>query len=381
VPRPARRRLIAVVVVVVIAFAATLVLDLRGRGDLASDIPVFLGLVVFTFVGVVILWRRPGHGIGRLALLVALVFASSSLLRLGATPLERWGLAGILSDLGLALSGALAVVGIIVGSLPLLVRFPSGRITSPLGHVVDGLLVLVLVLGAFSVIQPMDPLADPFLPQNVTNAMYGLAASSIIAAYVLTLVDLLRRYRRADATVRVQIRWVVAAAGAIGVLLALISVLSEVYPGLWELAALVFLLPPIAIAFAITRYHLYDIDRIISRTLTYAALTVVLTGLFLLVNLTLQQVLQPLTGGQLIPTAVATLLVAASFNPVRLRLQAAIDRRFHRARYDAERITGELAGRLRGELDLQTLADDLRAAAADAVEPATIGVWLRRRAP
>ena len=111
---------------------------------------------------------------------------------------------------------------------------------------------------------------------------------------------------------------------------------------IWFPALVAFPLPPIAIGIAIMRYHLYDIDRIISRTIAYAGLTLVLFAVFTGVNLVLQSIFESLVGGGSVAVAASTLAVAALFNPLRVRVQRVVDRRFNRARQDADETTGSL---------------------------------------
>ena len=127
----------------------------------------------------------------------------------------------------------------------------------------------------------------------------------------------------------------------------------------WALWIASLLLPPIAIAIAILRYRLYDIDRIVSNAIGYGVVTVVLFAVFAGVNVVLVSQVSPLVNNEGIAVAASTLLVAALFNPLRTRVQRGVDRRFHRARYDADEMVQDFAARLRDELDLATLVDDL----------------------
>jgi hypothetical protein len=131
------------------------------------------------------------------------------------------------------------------------------------------------------------------------------------------------------------------------------------------------------IGVAILRYRLYDIDRIVSNTIGYGLVTVVLFGIFIAVNLVLVSQVSPLVNNEGVVVAGSTLLVAALFNPLRTRVQRAIDRRFHRAHYDSERMVAEFTARLRDELDLPTLATELASTTARAVQPTSAGLWLR----
>ena len=134
---------------------------------------------------------------------------------------------------------------------------------------------------------------------------------------------------------------------------------------------------PVAIGIAILRYHLYDIDRLISRTLSWAIVTGVLFAAFLGALILLQAALARFTEGQTVAVAASTLLAFALFQPVRRRVQAAIDRRFDRTAYDQERVVAAFGDSLRHEVDLETLSAEIRQAASETVRPATSALWLR----
>jgi hypothetical protein len=136
-------------------------------------------------------------------------------------------------------------------------------------------------------------------------------------------------------------------------------------------------LPPIAIAIAILRYRLYDIDRIVSNTIGYGLVTLILFAVFATANILLVSNVSPLVEDESIAVAASTLLVAVLFDPLRKHVQGTVDRRFHRAHYDAQRTVAEFADRLRNELDLPTLTLELAAVADSAVMPTTTSLWLR----
>jgi hypothetical protein len=125
------------------------------------------------------------------------------------------------------------------------------------------------------------------------------------------------------------------------------------------------------------RYRLFEIDRIVSRTVSYGLLTAGLVGLYLLVVALLRPLLEPLTGSSSLAVAASTLAVAAAFNPARKRLQAAVDRRFDRARYDAARAVEAFAGRLRNQVDLDEITTGLCDTVIATVAPGRVAVWLR----
>jgi hypothetical protein len=365
--------------------------------DPLSAVITIYGALMFTFVGVVVLWKRPGHGIGRLAVSIGLLFSVSATL---TAALEWWqpgiGVRGVLLgplkaiyDMADALTTLLAVAGLLCGVVLLITWFPDGRRTSRLG----GLVELALVVGA--VLVGVASLREPILRQvgwsrvldDVLLAMMPVAILSFAGAWLGAIVDLALRYRASDPVRRAQMRWVLVAAASSLVMVVSLLVLGDV-PGLWALAMASLGLPVFAVAIAITRYHLYDIDRIVSQSISYALVTALLVAVFGALTLILQGLVTGAVAGPsttLDPRVVAasTLVVAALFNPVRLRVQSAVDRRFHRARYDAERTVAGFAGRLRDELDLPTLTDELRDTTIEAVAPSTTTVWLRpsRSAP
>ncbi len=135
---------------------------------------------------------------------------------------------------------------------------------------------------------------------------------------------------------------------------------------------------PIAVGIAILRYRLYDIDRIISRTVSYGAVTVILAAVFLGTVLVSQTLLATFFNGTPVAVAASTLLVAALFQPLRRRVQSVVDRRFNRSRYDAERTATAFSGRLRDEIDLANLYADVRGVVAATVAPVTVDVWIRQ---
>jgi hypothetical protein len=133
---------------------------------------------------------------------------------------------------------------------------------------------------------------------------------------------------------------------------------------------------PAAVAVAVLRYRLYDIDRVLSRTLAYAIVTGLLAGIYAGLVLLATQVLR---FSSPVAVAAATLAAAALFNPIRRRVQHAVDRRFNRARYDADRTVAAFAARLKDAVDLDAVRGDLATVVQTALEPAHVSVWISRR--
>src|SRR5450631_716908 len=134
---------------------------------------------------------------------------------------------------------------------------------------------------------------------------------------------------------------------------------------------------PVAIGLAVLCYRLYEIDRVISRTISWATVTVILGSLFVAVILVAQALLAPVTGSNELAVAGSTLLVFALFAPLRRRVQRLVDRRFNRSRYDAERTVAAFAARLADEVDLDQLRAEILATVAATVEPSSVSLWLR----
>jgi hypothetical protein len=276
----------------------------------------------------------------------------------------------------------------LLGLLPLLVLlFPTGRLPSRRWRPVVWVFGVGLVLYTCSVLFKPDlgrglP-ANP-LGRHGAEGLLGLlgAITGLLFAVFLVLVlgSLLLRFRRARGDERQQLKWFTFAAALLLVLPPTLGSALE-RPG-WTLvgavfAALLFCLIPTAIGVALLRYRLYDIDRIINRTLTYGLLTVLLGGGYTVVVLGLGQLLGRDSS---LVVAIATLAVAAVFQPARRRVQAAVDRRFNRRRYNTAQTITAFSARLREEIDLDTLSAELVSVIDQTMQPTTVSLWLRPRA-
>jgi hypothetical protein len=268
--------------------------------------------------------------------------------------------------------------------------FPDGRLPSrrwrPVAWAGGAGLAGWVLANAFAptILSADSPVPNPVgvtgTPGKILTAMAGGSVALIAAAGLAAVLSLVFRYRRAQAAERAQLRWLVYAGGLIvTAFLAEILVAQVIGPGAAAnnlqnamgsgAAALI----PVAIGVAVLRYRLYDIDRIISRTVAYAIVTGLLVGVYAGLVLLATRVLDVHTP---VAVAAATLAAAALFTPVRRRVQRRVDRRFNRARYDADQIAAAFAARLKDTVELSSVRDDLTGIVSRALEPAHVSVWI-----
>jgi hypothetical protein len=214
-------------------------------------------------------------------------------------------------------------------------------------------------------------------PSEPANTLQFVGLMLIVVLAIASVVSLVVRFRRADGLERRQLTWFTWAAVPAFTFVLLSGFVT--YPQIVWLLGSLFIAPllPAAIGIAILRYRLYEIDRIVSRTILYILLSAVLIAAFVGVVLMLEALFSPVTGEDTIAVATSTLVAAALFAPVRARLQRPVDRRFNRARYDADRTIAAFGERLRDQVDLAALRVELVELAATAMEPSTSGLWVR----
>ncbi len=210
---------------------------------------------------------------------------------------------------------------------------------------------------------------------DVALVVNGWSLQVLAVLGLLSIASLAVRFRRAHAGERQQLKWFLFAAGYL--LTAMVVTIVTGSDVAWNALELGFAALPIAVGIAVLRYRLYDIDRIISRTIGYAAITGLLAITFALAILLFQTVLAPVTGRNTVAVAGSTLIVAALFQPLRRRVQRVVDRRFNRSRYDAERTIAVFSTRLRDDVDLESLGADIQTVVAQTVAPASMVLWTR----
>jgi hypothetical protein len=350
---------------------------------------VILATVSTAAVGVLVAGRRPRHPVGWLLLGVGLALMGSLLVqayvdygllaRPGSLPGARY-LAGF--------AYSTALIWLSCAGFVLLLT-PTGSLPSPRWRWwarIAAAAPVVVVLG--SVVQP-DPLApdyhgNPLAVPALARVLAVPAVAGVVVVLVSLLVgagSLLVRFRRARGTERLQLRWLAYAAALTAGLL-LVALIAGFLPGNDDVVflslSLGVALLPLATGAAILRYRLYDLDRIISRTLAYGLLSLLLGGGYAAVVLGLGQLLGRDSS---LVVAGATLAVAAAFQPARRRVQELVDRRFNRSRYDAARTMTAFAARLRQQLDLEALTGELLSVVEQTMQPTRASLWLRPREP
>jgi hypothetical protein len=335
--------------------------------------------VPFIVVGLVIAARRPEHPIGWgfvgsgifFAVQAAAIAYADAALRPGGADLPAATYAGNLTQWIFAPAVLLGY------TLPFL-WFPDGRALSPGWRRVAQLSVAMTFVSCVGNIFAAGPLNNyphvdnPLAVDSSAVTSVGLLAVLVYIGCILAAaVAVVIRYRRSVGIERLQMRWflvgVVLTGFAFAVQLALLVATGDVGWGVELLFAL-----PVCAGIAILRYRLFDIDRVISRTVTYAGLTALVVAPYLV----LAALASRLARGSAFAVAALTLASLAVLRPVHRRLQATVDRRFNRARYDATRTVEAFAAGLRDEVDADAVRADLLAVTARAVEPVSLSLWV-----
>jgi hypothetical protein len=360
------------------------------QNPLATGGPNAVVAVSFAVVGLVVAWHRPRNPIGWLMLVLA------------AVSLMFYVDSGLYNLLNYRLGHQLPFAPVVLllyhvsepmlGLIPLIILlFPDGRLPSPRWRwVAGGYLTLavadMIVQAQMSVYAltrhhtQVDARGQLLLSNHSAyTAFFAPAGLTFFTFWALAVSYQVVSWRRAAGERRQQLNWLMAGGGV-----ALVSFVAGVavaaHHGIWQVVGDVLVIGvaalPAGMGVAILKYRLYEIDRIISRTLAYAIVTGLLVGVYAGLVLLTTQVFQVHT-----PVAVAasTLAAAALFNPLRRRVQKAVDRQFNRARYDADQTVAAFATRLKDAVDLDSVRDDLAGVVSRALEPAHVSVWISQR--
>jgi hypothetical protein len=371
-----------------------------GSGGAIGKLLILTPFLAFTIVGALIASRRPENPIGWICLVAGLFwtlivlddqYIAYALATTGVVPLPA----------AVALNQWLWVPPVGLLSIYLILFFPDGKLPSRRWRPLAWFSGAVLVVVSLSIALAPGPLPDlggvrnPFGLEgypwiaDVSNVISPLIPLCAVAS----ALGLVLRYRRCGSEEREQIKWIAFAGSFVG-LMSLITVLSALVfaplfldstdtQPLWlgvlqDVELLSFAGIPVAVGIAVLRYRLYDIDLLINRALVYAPLSAMLALIYVGGVVAMQAVFRALTGQESTLAVVAsTLSIAALFNPLRRRVQALVDRRFYRRKYDARKTLEAFSVQLRDETDLHELGDDLMEVVSETMQPAHVSLWLR----
>ena len=376
------------------AFALNAV-NLSGNAGLTAptghDATITIWGLAYASVGGLVAARRPANIVGWLLLAAGVVFTATSLAFEYANHTIAEGGAG--AHLALWVAEAPSVLALAVVPLALLL-FPEGHLPGPRWRPAAWLPVAAaasLLLGIGLAPGPMDGAVPVDNPLGIGGAGTPTLVLQV-AGWALTVVAfaaagraMFVRLRTPDAALRQQMKWVAYATAALGVLwmqgtATYLGPMNDHRVAAVESVVLTsaFAAVPVAMGIAILRHRLFDIDLIIRRTLVYALLVAALTGVYLTGVVGLSAALRQVAGGGgTIVVTLSTLAVAATFQPLRKRIQRAVDRRFYRAKYDAAATIDRFADRLRDQVDLTALNAELLQTVRATVSPAHASVWIR----
>ena len=373
----------------------TVFMALNGRtGVTENDVVNYalnLPLLVMPSIGALVARRLPGNPVGWILL------GSGALVTFAAF-CEGWALYGLFTEPGslpaageaASISANIFIPPLVIMPVLLFLLFPDGRLP---GRRWRAVVVMAVAAGTGAALnaglfaETLDDVPFEGVPNElhvpVSDLLYesmGYAGWPLIAlSIVLAAIGLILRLRRSRGTERQQLKWM-AAAGAFFAATTTLSVGLH-FGNLESIGGIVLILGyaaiPLAAGAAILRHRIYDVDLVINRALVYGALTALLAGAYVGLALLLSLALEPLTSGSDLAIALSTLGVAALVWPVRRRLQAVVDRRFYRHRYDAARTLERFAVRMRAQTDLDALRAEMTAVVRETMQPAHVSLWLR----
>ena len=358
-------------------------------GDAGTIVFFLIGIGSFAAVGALLGARVLGNPIGALLLAAGTVLSAAMIVNtyadLGALQVPPWpgfGLAGVLGSTAFVVAFLIALIGV-----PLV--FPDGRLPSRRFRWVVWIAVadaVALSLGAFirgwrDGAFPVE-VADRSALDIVIGVLFALFVVATVVSFAAGVLAVGLRFRRGDPIQRQQVKWLVAVVG-LGAIVLPVSLIvpgdasSELAEALGSITVLTLFALPVVIGIAVLRYRLFEIDRVISRTIAWAVVTGVLLAVFAATVVGLQAMLAGFTQGQTLAVAASTLVAFALFQSVRRRVQSGVDRRFDRARYDGDRTAAAFAERLREQVDLADLEGDITGTIGSALHPRSVDVWIR----
>jgi hypothetical protein len=372
-----------------------------GSGSAIGDLLILAPFLAFTIVGALIASRRPENPIGWICLVAGLFWTLIVLDgQYTAYALATTGVVPFPAAVA-ALNQWLWVPPVGLLSIYLILLFPDGKLPSrrwrPLAWFSGTVLIMVSLAIALAP-GPLPDLGGVRNPFGLEGHPWIADASNVIPVLmplcaVASALGLVLRYRRSGSEEREQIKWIAFAGSFVG-LMSLITVFSALIfaplflgasgtQPLWlgvlqDVELLSFAGIPVAVGIAVLRYRLYNIDLLINRALVYASLTATLALVYFGGVVSLQYLFRALTGhGSTLAVVVSTLAIAALSSPLRRRIQAFIDRRFYRKKYDARKTLEAFSTKLRDGTDLDALSNDLVGVVRETMQPAHVSLWLR----
>jgi hypothetical protein len=391
----------SLVALIILLFAADTVLGPATRwagSGFGENLAAFIALLPIVPVGFVVARRQPGNPLGWM--LLALVV----LQELGGIGSDyAWLSYQLGHHLPLAAAGVVLAPAWcpLIVTLPLLILlFPDGWLPSPRwwpvlwAYLAVGgswpVSIYAVTIGAVAAgnihlvpggdLQAVD---DPAGSSAWLGSFEAILLPVLVVFWLVFVASQVLSWRRASGERRQQLKWLMSGAAVCMAAVALIAVVgtldtsaSPALVAVFDVVTVGFAALPVSVGVAILKYRLYDIDRIISRTMAYAVVTGLLVGVYAGLVLLATEVLQV---HSTVAVAAATLVAAALFNPLRRRVQRRVDRRFHRARYDADQMVALFAARLKDTVDLDSVRDDLAGVVHQALEPAHVSLWINDR--
>jgi hypothetical protein len=398
-PARARRWPWLVAAVAIATVFAALLANPPGDAEVVWISLISLVTIEFVAVGALLTARLPANRVGTVLFGAGVILAGTLAIGTfaelaaarGDVPMEVVAFASILNDYGFSVPIVVVLIGI-----PLI--FPDGHLLSPRWRWIVVLAVVALSGQAFARLVGPGPVGPAEVPNPfaltalapVAAAFDTFAEWTSIIGFSAAALAVAIRYQRGNEIERHQLKWLIA----VSVVAAISLPIAFIEPGpvVFEFAFLVGLLAllalPVVIGIAILRYRLWDIDRIISRTIGWTIVSGLLVTAFAILVVALQtflaglaqsSVLAGFTQGETLAVAASTLIAFALFQPLRRTVQRAVDRRFDRARYDAQRTADAFAERLRDEVDLDSLSAELVRTVIGTMRPAVASIWLPGR--
>lgn len=345
-----------------------------------------IALPIWVAVGLLITLRVPGNRLGWVALVMSVL--SGMQLSSGALATHLAGAGSTTSAVNwLAAVSAVGQIGIVGGLIVFGYLAPDGRLLSPRWRPIFIAVITALCAVAVNngltnggvrneVVVARAPVSH--VPTTLLHVVMFIATTIVIIAVPAGFAALVLRYRRGSTVQRLQLKWLVLAAFvALFLAVPVQSVGSHFWPSaVWMgtvLWAVIGSCLPVSVAIGVLRYRLYDIDRVLSRTVSYVVVTSAIVGIYVGAVALIETVLGFSSS---VAVAASTLAAAAVFQPVRHRVQRVVDRRFDRAAYDARRTVEAFSNRLRDQVDTEAVRTDLVTTVSSAVAPATVSIWL-----